>query len=227
VTRTATAFRLGPLIRFAVVVFVIWTAVNWLADIPEIIALKEGVRHGRVSDEDIRVAKDAVAARLDALLGRTPASGTPRRESTPAAPRELPPAVTRRSTTADEARVPPGPSGRSDWSNVRLLQPPAAVRLPPGVSRAGDGVSMPRVVRLEKPKYTPEALQAKTEGTVVLNVVVRAQGRPAEISIVRSLDPGLDQEAIDAVRRWRFAPGQRDGQPVPVLVQIAIPFSLR
>jgi TonB family protein len=86
---------------------------------------------------------------------------------------------------------------------------------------------MPRVIHVERPKYTPEALRAKIEGTVILQVVVRTHGEPGEITVVRSLDPGLDAQAIVAVRQWRFAPGQRDGRPVPVLVQIAIPFSLR
>jgi TonB family protein len=46
---------------------------------------------------------------------------------------------------------------------------------------------------------------------------------------VRSLDSafGLDQEAIKAARQWRFAPGTKQGEPVPVLVTIAIAFTLR
>src|SRR5438552_6363952 len=71
--RTAP-FRLGPLIKLAIFVFVIWTAFNWLMDIPEMIALKEGFQHGRLTDDEIRAAGDAVRARIDALLGRAPAS---------------------------------------------------------------------------------------------------------------------------------------------------------
>jgi TonB family protein len=50
-----------------------------------------------------------------------------------------------------------------------------------------------------------------------------------QVQVVRSLDPtfGLDQEAVKAVRRWRFRPGTRFGQPVPVLVEIELTFTLR
>jgi TonB family protein len=50
-----------------------------------------------------------------------------------------------------------------------------------------------------------------------------------QVEVVRSLDAtfGLDQEAIKAVRQWRFEPGKKGGQPVPVLVTIEITFTLR
>jgi TonB family protein len=49
------------------------------------------------------------------------------------------------------------------------------------------------------------------------------------VQVVRSLDSafGLDQEAIKAARQWRFAPGTRLGEPVPVLVTIELTFTLR
>ena len=61
---------------------------------------------------------------------------------------------------------------------------------------------------------------------VGLSLVVGGVG---QVQIVRSLDPtfGLDQEAVKAVRKWRFAPGTRFGQPVPVLVEIELTFTLR
>ena len=50
-----------------------------------------------------------------------------------------------------------------------------------------------------------------------------------DVQVVRSLDPtfGLDNEAIKAARQWRFKPGMRLGQPVPVLVTIELTFALR
>jgi len=49
------------------------------------------------------------------------------------------------------------------------------------------------------------------------------------VRVIRSLDPvfGLDQEALKAARQWRFVPGRRQGQPVPVLVSIELTFTLR
>jgi len=58
--------------------------------------------------------------------------------------------------------------------------------------------------------------------------VVQTSGTCAEARVVRSLDPtfGLDQEAIKAARLFRFKPGVRMGEPVPVLVTIELSFSL-
>jgi TonB family protein len=64
---------------------------------------------------------------------------------------------------------------------------------------------------------------------VVMNAVVMPDGSVGNVQITRSLDPtfGLDQEAIKTVRNWRFRPGTRFGQPVAVLVEIELTFTLR
>jgi protein TonB len=88
---------------------------------------------------------------------------------------------------------------------------------------------MPRLLREVKPNYTSDAMRAKIQGTVLLECVIDTRGDVTEVKILRSLDPtfGLDQEAIKAARQWRFAPGTRLGQPVPVLVSIELTFTLR
>jgi TonB family protein len=96
-----------------------------------------------------------------------------------------------------------------------------------GVYRAGGAVSAPRLIKDVKPRYTGEALVNKIQGTVVLEAVVTADGCPSQIRVVRSLSPGLDQEAIATVAQWRFEPGRLAGEPVDVLVSILIDFSLR
>ena len=98
-----------------------------------------------------------------------------------------------------------------------------------GVYRPGNGVTLPRVLREVKPQYTSDAMRAKVQGTVLLECVVRPDGTVVEVEVVRSLDRafGLDQEAIKAARQWRFAPGQRFGEPVSVLVTIELTFTLR
>ena len=79
-----------------------------------------------------------------------------------------------------------------------------------------------------KPTYTVDALSDKIQGTVVVELVVQADGRPGEIRIVRSLDPrGLDEQAIIAVSQWRFEPGRLAGQPVDVLVTVMLDFRIR
>lgn len=95
--------------------------------------------------------------------------------------------------------------------------------------RPGDGVTMPVVVYEVKPKYTPEAREAKIQGTVLLEAVVLETGAVGEVKIVRSLDSvyGLDDEAVKAMKQWRFKPGTKDGKPVAVRVEVEMSFTLK
>jgi TonB family protein len=98
-----------------------------------------------------------------------------------------------------------------------------------GVYRPGNGVTLPRVLHEERPQYTSDAMRAKVQGTVLLECVVRPDGSVGDVQVVRSLDPtfGLDQQAVAAARKWRFAPGTRMGEPVAVLITIELTFTLR
>jgi protein TonB len=98
-----------------------------------------------------------------------------------------------------------------------------------GPYRPGNGVTLPRVLHEERPQYTSDAMRAKVQGTVLLECVVRPDGTVGDVQLVRSLDPtfGLDQQAIAAAKKWRFVPGTRLGEPVPVLVTIELTFTLR
>ncbi|MGE0043044.1 MAG: energy transducer TonB [Vicinamibacterales bacterium] len=98
-----------------------------------------------------------------------------------------------------------------------------------GAYRPGAGITLPRVVREVKPQYTADAMRAKVQGTVWLECVVMPDGTVGDVKVIRSLDPvfGLDQEAIKAARNWRFVPGTRQGEPVPVIITIELTFTLR
>ncbi len=98
-----------------------------------------------------------------------------------------------------------------------------------GVYRPGNGVELPRVLQEIRPQYTADAMRAKVQGTVWVECVVLPDGTVGEATITKSLDSvfGLDQEALKAAKRWRFIPGRRLGQPVPVLVTIELTFTLR
>ena len=95
------------------------------------------------------------------------------------------------------------------------------------VYKPGAGVSAPVVVKEVKPQYTSDAKDAKIQGTVVLECVVRVDGTIGDVTVITSLDAGLDEEAIKAVKQWRFEPGTKDGKPVPVLVTLEMTFTLR
>jgi periplasmic protein TonB len=98
-----------------------------------------------------------------------------------------------------------------------------------GAYRPGSGVSSPTLVSQVKPQYTTEAMRAKIQGKVWLEVVVMPDGRPGDIKVARSLDRtfGLDEEAMKAMRLWRFRPGMRQGAAVPTIIVVEMEFSLR
>jgi protein TonB len=95
-----------------------------------------------------------------------------------------------------------------------------------GIYRVGGGVSAPRAIYDPDPEYSEEARQAKYQGTVVLWVIVGADGRPHDMRVERSLGMGLDQKAIDAVRTWKFEPARKDGHPVAVQINVEVNFRL-
>jgi periplasmic protein TonB len=97
-----------------------------------------------------------------------------------------------------------------------------------GVYRVGGPVTAPRVIKEVRPNYTNGALLRHLQGTVELEAVVTRDGLASQIRVVRSLDPGgLDEEAIAAVKQWRFEPARYGGAPVDVLVVILLDFLIR
>ena len=95
-----------------------------------------------------------------------------------------------------------------------------------GTFRAGGEVSSPVLISKVEPEYSEEARKAKYSGTVLLSVVVDEHGVPQDIHVVRPLGLGLDEKAIEAVQRWRFRPGVRNGKPVRVRATIEVSFRL-
>jgi len=95
-----------------------------------------------------------------------------------------------------------------------------------GAYRVGGGVSAPRVLYSPDPEYSEEARRAKYQGSVVLWIVVGPDGRVRDVRVQRTLGLGLDEKAIEAVRKWRFEPATKNGQPVAVQVNVEVNFRL-
>ena len=76
-------------------------------------------------------------------------------------------------------------------------------------------------------EYSEEARKAKLQGKVVLNLVVQRDGTPRIVRVVQSLGLGLDEKAIEAVRRWRFNPGMCNGQAVDFKAFVELNFRLQ
>jgi len=85
-------------------------------------------------------------------------------------------------------------------------------------------VTPPLLSHRVDPRYTDAAAHDKVTGQVQLRAVVDAQGVPQRIVVARPLGYGLDQQAADAVARWRFEPATRAGQPVASSIPINIDF---
>jgi TonB family protein len=96
-----------------------------------------------------------------------------------------------------------------------------------GPFRVGGGVSPPTIVTRVEPQYSEEARKARYQGTVILEAIVRRDGTVDILRVVRSLGFGLDENAIQALKQWRFRPGMRNGVPVDVALNIEVNFNLR
>lgn len=95
------------------------------------------------------------------------------------------------------------------------------------VYKPGPGITVPLLVKEAKPVYTKAAKDAGIQGKVPLECVVLPDGTVADIKVVKSLDPGLDEAAVKAMKKWTFKAGTKDGQPVAVRIEVEMTFSLR
>ncbi|HSY69789.1 MAG TPA: energy transducer TonB, partial [Edaphobacter sp.] len=90
-----------------------------------------------------------------------------------------------------------------------------------------DCVTPPRAVFAPDPEFSKEARDAKYQGTCVLKVAVGTDGLLTNIRVVKSLGKGLDEKAVEAVQKWKFEPGMKDGQPVAAEIAIEVDFHLK
>ncbi len=95
-----------------------------------------------------------------------------------------------------------------------------------GAYRVGGGVTAPTLIFKVEPEYSEEARKAKFQGIVLLYVEVNERGLPQNPRVIRALGLGLDEKAIEAVMKWRFRPGLKDGKPVTTQAQVEVNFRL-
>jgi TonB family protein len=90
-------------------------------------------------------------------------------------------------------------------------------------TRVGPGVVPPRLIH----RVDPEPAKRKNvsgPATVVLDTVIQEDGIPRVVRVVHSLGWGLDENAIAAVKQWRFSPATRNGLPVKVRMNVEMAF---
>ncbi len=131
-----------------------------------------------------------------------------------------------RTNRNDEAAAP-----RDTAMKIRKSLATAAIShdvstCPGPVAKIASGVSAPKLISRIEPSYSEEARLMRHQGTVLLYVVVGSNGRIIDGRLIRGLGLGLDENAMDAVGRWTFAPATKDGAPVCVSAQVEVNFRL-
>jgi protein TonB len=166
----------------------------------------------------------------------TPAPIVAPTEITPPSPSEPAPVVAAiadaaSSGAADTSAAAPG-NGTGDGKgtgNGDGAGPGTGRGFGDGAYQPGNGVTSPIPIRRGSPSYTAEAMRARAQGVITVECVVEPDGECGDVRVVRGFTPpfGLDVKALEAARRWRFRPGTRGGEPVPVLVNLEIEFNIR
>jgi protein TonB len=105
--------------------------------------------------------------------------------------------------------------------------PPPAPAAPSAPVRIGGKVQPPRLIDRVEPSYPPMAVSAHLQGIVILEAIVNEEGRVTEVKVLRSVNPLLDKEALNAVRQWRYAPVILNGTPVKFVLSVSLSFSLQ
>lgn len=95
------------------------------------------------------------------------------------------------------------------------------------VQAAAKGTKRPVVIDMKKAEYPESAKAKKIQGDVVMDVVIDAQGKVTDVTVVKKLADELDAAATAAIKASTFRPGTKDGKPVPVKVTMTVAFRLK
>ena len=111
---------------------------------------------------------------------------------------------------------------------LAIEPPPPAVRRVRVSSASLDADVAPAIAEYTTPPlYSDRARQRGVEGVITIGVRVGADGRLTRLRVVKGLGDGLDQNALVALRQWRFLPGTREGRPVAMDVEVDVEFNLQ
>jgi TonB family protein len=100
--------------------------------------------------------------------------------------------------------------------NVRFAQESSPVNV----------VTPPKVLTHPAAVYTDEARKLGIQGNVVVQAYFDADGNVTVLKVAKGLGYGLDENALAALKGWRFAPALRDGLPVTAIAEIEVPFNI-
>ena len=85
----------------------------------------------------------------------------------------------------------------------------------------------PKPIHTVAPEYPDTPIRYVVDPTVLVMLTIPPDGIPKDVKIAKEFRPEFDQNAIDAVRQWRFQPAMKDGKPVEVTVTLEVVFQMR
>ncbi len=133
--------------------------------------------------------------------------------------------ATRAQDKPAETNPVPGASANADTKNSGPTS--AQDKIDGSVYQVGGSVTPPIAIHTADPKYSEEARKAKFSGQVVVSMIVGTDGEPHNVHILRGVGMGLDEEAMKAVKQYKFKPAMQNGKPVAVYVNVQVNFQIK
>jgi periplasmic protein TonB len=102
--------------------------------------------------------------------------------------------------------------------------PPAE---PEGPIMVGGDVQAPVKTFAPPPQYTEIARKARIQGVVIVQAIIDKEGNVTNVKVLKGLPMGLDQSAVEAIKKWKFDPATLNGKPVAVYYNLTVNFQLQ
>lgn len=98
--------------------------------------------------------------------------------------------------------------------------------VPPGTYRVGGPVSAPWALNMVEARYSGKGRREGISGVCIITLIVDKHGMPEGLKLKSGLEPTMDENAMEAVRQYRFVPAMLNGEPVPVAITVEVNFRL-
>jgi len=105
--------------------------------------------------------------------------------------------------------------------------PPPVADTPQGPIQVGGDVRAPEKLFARQPNYTEIARKARVQGIVIVQAIIDKQGNVTNIKVLRGLPMGLEEAAVEAMKKWKFKPATLNGKPVTVYYNLTVNFKLQ